>query len=161
MKAETKAEISHYIDTIAAAFPSPEKVLRAAFKFLRRKHRIEHPDGKFDNGGRWYPAHSEPLDTGCFRSPSRRFKYSYLTACRSARHCAVIEHCADVTLVRRIALRIEKSESIEQAIEAVRSALSAARRAKRKARAMLAASTPPAIASRPVADPGIDLCEEK
>lgn len=52
-----------------------------------RKERMTHPDGKFDNGGRWYPAVGEKCD--CCRSirePSRAYPYSLMVHCRTKVH---------------------------------------------------------------------------
>ena len=79
----------------------PLVVLKSAVKFLNRKNRNEDPEGEFDNGGRWYP---EGKDAEVFdyshRSPSRAYPYSYLTACRTAEHCAKL-YGADVHQVRK------------------------------------------------------------
>jgi hypothetical protein len=46
-----------------------------------------HPKGKFDSAGRWYPSNSEVRDC-CerIRSPSRRWPYSLMLHCRTAKH---------------------------------------------------------------------------
>jgi hypothetical protein len=54
-----------------------------------RKARYQHPDGKFDKAGRWYPSASE--EQSCcsgVRGPSRAYPYSYMTHCRSVEHIA-------------------------------------------------------------------------
>lgn len=84
----------------------------AAVRYIRRRDRIEHPAGKTDNGGRWYPANSECLDTSFYRSPSRQWPWSYMLACRTAAHCAQM-HGADVTSTRRIARLIDKCSKSE------------------------------------------------
>ena len=61
-------------------------VKNAVSTYIRRKNRDEHPEGEFDNGGRWYPDEIENLDTRHYRTPSRSFPYSYMTACRTLRH---------------------------------------------------------------------------
>ena len=56
--------------------------------YERRQARDEHPSGKFDNGGRWYPSDEEECGCcGSVRSPSRAWPYSYMTHCRSLHHC--------------------------------------------------------------------------
>lgn len=72
----------------ALSRPMQCKIDEAAVRFVRRKRRLEHPDGTFDRAQRWYPASSEGLNTDCYRSPSREYPYSYLLACRTAVHCA-------------------------------------------------------------------------
>lgn len=53
-----------------------------------RKARLLHPDGHFDNGGRWYPSDRENSDgfTAGIRSPSRAWPYSYMVAARTRKH---------------------------------------------------------------------------
>jgi hypothetical protein len=46
-----------------------------------------YPDGKKDNGGRWYPDDSETCSCcSGIRSPSRSFPWSYWRHCRSLKH---------------------------------------------------------------------------
>jgi hypothetical protein len=65
------------------------KVREAAGEYLARQERRVHPKGKFDNGGRWYPADEEMRDC-CrgLRNPSIAYPYSYWNHCRSATHVA-------------------------------------------------------------------------
>lgn len=52
-----------------------------------RKTRAEHPEGSFDNSGRWYPSNEE--ECRCcrhVRSPSRNWPYSLIKHCRSRAH---------------------------------------------------------------------------
>jgi len=66
-----------------------EKVIAAAQEYLRRQRREVNPAGKFDGGGRWYPAPDEVRDCCArIRPPSRRFPYSVLVHCRTAEHVA-------------------------------------------------------------------------
>lgn len=63
--------------------------LRALSQFKRRQDRLEHPDGSFDNAGRWYPTDDEDCGiTARVRSPSRSWPNSYMLACRSLDHCS-------------------------------------------------------------------------
>lgn len=57
-----------------------------------RKERLDHPVGKFDNAGRWYPAAEENADdfTSGIRSPSREWPYSYMLAARTLKHCKAL-----------------------------------------------------------------------
>lgn len=60
--------------------------------YSQRKDRQVHPEGKFDNGQRWYPAESED-QLGTFssiRSPSRQWPYSYLLRARTKQHVALL-----------------------------------------------------------------------
>jgi hypothetical protein len=83
----------------------------AAQEWLDRRDRKAHPDGKFDNAGRFYPSTDERCDC-CkdVRSPSRSYPYSYMTHCRSAEHVANL-YGKDVRRVRRAAHRIEKAQA--------------------------------------------------
>jgi hypothetical protein len=57
--------------------------------YTDRQARTTHPDGKFDNAGRWYPNDAE-WQSCCkvIRGPSRAYPYSYMTHCRTAGHIA-------------------------------------------------------------------------
>ena len=56
-----------------------------------RRDRITHPTGYFDKAGRYYPDDVEDYGiTDSIRSPSRAYPYSYLTACRAKKHCALL-----------------------------------------------------------------------
>lgn len=48
-----------------------------------RKTRRIHPHGEFDRAGRWYPDTEKEGGTPPVRTPSRRWPYSYLKACRT------------------------------------------------------------------------------
>lgn len=66
-----------------------QSVINAATEYIKRQNRTSHPDGDFDNGGRWYPSDRETCSC-CrkVRSPSRAWPYSYMTHCRTAGHVA-------------------------------------------------------------------------
>lgn len=67
MTHDLKAEISHIYDL--------------------RQSRAEHPDGKFDKAGRWYPSDEESCE--CCRSvrnPTRSWPYSLMLHCRTRKH---------------------------------------------------------------------------
>ena len=77
-------EIQVSADAIALALACNAGIVYAA-----RRRRAVHPQGKFDAAGRWYPA--KPEHRGCcgqIRSPSRRWPYSLMLHCRTARHVA-------------------------------------------------------------------------
>ncbi len=82
--------------------PDP-KAMEAFETWKRRQSRSEHPRGRFDNGGRWYPSDEEwqPCCRGV-RSPSRAYPYSYLTHCRSIEHVASL-YGVDPAALRRLA----------------------------------------------------------
>lgn len=55
--------------------------------YYRRKERIDHPDGHFDGGGRWYPSEEERCECcDSIRGPSRRWPWSYMQHCRTKKH---------------------------------------------------------------------------
>jgi hypothetical protein len=110
-------------DAVLTAFQKRSTAVRAAIKYLRRRDRLEYPRGKSDGGGRWFPDISEKLDVRYYRSPSRRFPWSYMQACRTIGHCAMLERCKDPLLVRRIASAIESEIDASAAINAVRTLL--------------------------------------
>lgn len=60
--------------------------------YTARKDRIVHPEGKFDNAGRWYPNEDENADgfTSTVRSPSRSWPYSYMVSARTRKHVAAL-----------------------------------------------------------------------
>jgi len=74
---------------------------QAALEYLLRRNRFHHPAGSFDNAKRWYPSDSENLNTDLYRTPSRSHPFSYMTACRSLKHCVAL-FCADSKLVNKI-----------------------------------------------------------
>lgn len=89
--------------TVPEAVEAEATAIVAAGKYLRRRGRLENPDGKFDKGGRWYPADGEWRDCcNRIRYPSRAYPYSYMKHCRSVEHVAALCN-ADVRLVRRAA----------------------------------------------------------
>lgn len=55
--------------------------------FLIRKHRISHPEGRFETGSRWYPKGSEHLPC-CdkIRPPSRNYPNNLNNHCRTKKH---------------------------------------------------------------------------
>jgi len=65
------------------------KLNKAVQCYMDRKERTEHPQGQFDNGGRWYPSEHEAC-TCCeyIRSPSRGFPFSLMVHCRTVSHVA-------------------------------------------------------------------------
>ena len=67
------------------------QIEKATQEYLDRQARAAHPDGRFDNGGRWYP--SEDEECPCcsrIRNPSRRWPYSLNTHCRTLKHVAYL-----------------------------------------------------------------------
>ncbi len=90
-----------------------DPVHEAACIYLRRRERLEHPDGRKDNAGRWYPDDSELLDKTQYRSPSRAHPWSYMLACRTLKHCANLAgRPAQAVEVRRAARRIEAEAAL-------------------------------------------------
>ncbi len=76
-------------DTSNTTETSAAQIDAAAREFIARKDRDSHPDGKFDNAGRWYPSDDE-WTPGCryVREPSRAWPYSLMQHCRTAEHVA-------------------------------------------------------------------------
>jgi hypothetical protein len=90
-----------------------DPVSEAACIYLRRRERIEHPDGRKDNAGRWYPDETEMLDKTRYRSPSRAHPWPYMLACRTLKHCANLAGIpAQALEVRRAARRIEAEAAL-------------------------------------------------
>ena len=88
----------------------------AATKYIKRRDRIEHPIGTFDNAGRWYPNDAERLNCSMFRSPSRSYPYSYMLACRTIPHIAHLYHLnskAELLAVKRVIKALKSDHSVE------------------------------------------------
>jgi hypothetical protein len=68
-------------------FEGKALLLKALEEYLSLKFRVSHPEGKFDNKGRWYPS---GLLSCCLKvnAPTHRFPYSYMTHCRTRVHIA-------------------------------------------------------------------------
>ena len=72
-----------------------EKLVKSitATVYKARKVRAEHPEGKIDKGGRWYPSEREDAggDGSCTRSPTMTdLTWSYKRRCRTRQHCSVL-----------------------------------------------------------------------
>jgi hypothetical protein len=77
------------------------EIADAVRTFLARQAREEHPAGKFDRGGRWYPAEAEAQPCCArIRTPSRSWPYSLLVHCRTLEHVAAL-YGVDVAELRR------------------------------------------------------------
>ncbi len=89
------------------------KLEQAALEFVLRQDRKHHPDGKFDNGGRWYPSETERCEC-CdhIRYPSRAYPYSLMVHCRTAKHVASL-YGVDVKALKREAKRIRAEMEAE------------------------------------------------
>jgi len=58
-----------------------------AAKYESRQDRSEHPEGTFDDAGRWYPDDDERCECCDYiRSPSRAYPYSLMVHCRTKKH---------------------------------------------------------------------------
>jgi len=92
-----------------------EKTYSAAVEYYKRKERISHPAGSFDKAGRWYPDHEEGLNgfvASNYRTPSRAYPFTLMSACRSCEHVASLFGVYDNVLsVRRIAKVIRSMQS--------------------------------------------------
>jgi hypothetical protein len=74
------------------------------FVYEALRDRVIHPDGKFDNAGRWYPSEAE--DCGVSRvicTPSRAYPYSYMIACRTRKHVAKLAEQSPALFERHLA----------------------------------------------------------
>lgn len=60
--------------------------------YVARKDRAQHPDGRFDKAGCWYPSADESRPC-CrpIREPSRSYPYSLMRHCRTLRHCRQLQ----------------------------------------------------------------------
>jgi hypothetical protein len=68
---------------------TPELKTQIATVYAARRDRLVHPEGTFDDAGRWYPSDREnTAGLGGIRSPSRAWPYSYMIACRTRKHVA-------------------------------------------------------------------------
>lgn len=61
-----------------------------------RRDRLVHPEGKFDDAGRWYPSAREDCggDGSSTRRPTRTWPYSYLLRCRTRQHARALVESA-------------------------------------------------------------------
>ncbi len=62
--------------------------------YQKAQAREIHPCGSFDGSGRWYPASVFHGAIDSVRSPSRRWKYSYMQHCRTKK--AIKKLCESV-----------------------------------------------------------------
>lgn len=89
--------------------PQIDNLAAAVACFHARQTRQQHPDGKFDGAGRWYPSASEEQECcSRIRSPSRAYPYSYMVHCRTADHIAHI-YGVSATDIRRAARQARQS----------------------------------------------------
>lgn len=71
--------------------------------YIDRKNRNGHPEGEFDNAGRWYPAqHEQCACCKYIRQPSRAYPYSLMVHCRTAEHIAHLTSI-DAKLIKKLA----------------------------------------------------------
>ena len=97
-----------------------KSIQSCAQQYIARKYRTEHPDGEFDNAGRWYPDEIEELDTSMYRSPSRAYKYSYMLACRTVEHVAKLHGFTkkdEVLAIKRVVKVFKSDMTIEYFIQ--------------------------------------------
>lgn len=79
---------------------------QAIGQYERRQARLEHPDGKTDGGGRWYPSEAERQDCcNVVRTPSRAWPWSYMIHCRTLKHVAALNQLSERELRSALALR--------------------------------------------------------
>lgn len=86
------------------------RVIDGAIDYLKRQARTNHPDGKADSAGRFYPSNVERCDC-CerIRQPSRSWPHSLRTHCRTAAHVAN-KYNVDVKEMRKMARFIKKKD---------------------------------------------------
>jgi len=85
-----------------------KRVEDAAREYIARRDRAKHPLGRFDRAGRWYPDESEARACCAgIRAPSRRWPYSLLLHCRTARHVAQL-YGVEASDVRCAARRLDR-----------------------------------------------------
>ena len=84
--------IETYQDTLSAlriAQVRQDYIKIAAREYLSRQNRHMHPEGHFDQAGRWYPTDEERCECcELVNAPSRQYPGSLLIHCRTARHMA-------------------------------------------------------------------------
>lgn len=107
------------IDAVVAAAEAegiPANIIRAGRMFYRRKNRLEHVPGEFDEAGRFYADEQTPSVRQA-RSPSKTWPYSQMNAARTAAHCASVCRVPDehLLIVKRIALSAERGDAVEVA----------------------------------------------
>ena len=59
--------------------------IKAVHRLLR--DRQINPTGEFDKAGRWHTGNDDLISV---RSPSRRFPYSEMNACRTLKYCRAV-----------------------------------------------------------------------
>jgi hypothetical protein len=112
--ADTKTTAELYEKLRELSKSHPDRLLRASARYVLRRDRIEHPKGKTDNGGRWYPSDPEERSlVGHLRRPSRSFPWSYMLGCRTLRHSCELERLESrkgaLTMVRLLDKILEKA----------------------------------------------------
>jgi len=76
--------------------------LKAALMYLERQVGAAHPEGRKDNGGRFYPSGRDFEVLANVREPTRTYPWSYYKACLSIKHCSAYYE-ADAKAVRKAA----------------------------------------------------------
>jgi hypothetical protein len=78
-------------------------------------NRQIHPQGDFDNQGRWYPSLAQSAGEMTVRSPSKHYPYSYMTACRTLKHTRRVADTSPELLLKQLeaALRIRFPISLQ------------------------------------------------
>lgn len=62
-----------------------QEILKEVYQLLQ--DREIHPSGRFDNGGRFYAVHVDLINV---RSPSRKWPFSHMTACRTLKYVKAV-----------------------------------------------------------------------
>ncbi|WP_146200764.1 hypothetical protein [Stenotrophomonas maltophilia] len=87
-----------------------ESAYAGAMKYVLRRSRLEHPEGSWDSDGCFFPSAYE--NAGWIEenisSPTKRYPYSYMLACRTVEHCCrltntPVEHARWVITLEQLA----------------------------------------------------------
>ena len=99
------------IHSIAAARGYTPREVTGGLEHYRRKNRLSHPPGRWDNGKRFYSSEQTASVRQC-RSPSRAWPLSENKAARTAAHCAELFGVEDELAVRRVARALEVAHEL-------------------------------------------------
>jgi ribosomal protein S11 len=72
------------------------------------RDRQIHPQGNFDNQGRWYPSLAQSAGGMTVRSPSKTYPYSYMTACRTLKHTRCVADTSPELLLKQLEAALRK-----------------------------------------------------
>jgi len=88
---------------------SLDRAVEAGLEFVCRELRLHHPDGEFDEAGRFYLSEKEARECcATIRAPSREFPFSLM------KHCRTIKHVAKLYGVTEKAVKAEAEKERQQ-----------------------------------------------